>query len=162
MVVSVAFSCGRAIVFSPRGALGLDTLSTSPLIESWTFLFQELLRTRWRFPTRPRVILHTRAAQPPRLARPSSCGCLSVGFGLYRGSYLRLSLLLAIDPSRLVAPPFCSAPRVSYGLISYSSISRATASRKSAHSSCSGGPAASCPFVWSASTCARASIRSRR
>src|SRR5206468_5484766 len=42
VVVSVAFSYGRAIVFSPRDEFGLDTLSTSPLIERRTVLFPEL------------------------------------------------------------------------------------------------------------------------
>jgi hypothetical protein len=43
VVMSVAFSCGRAIFCSPRSELSLDTLSTSPPIESRTVLFQELV-----------------------------------------------------------------------------------------------------------------------
>src|SRR5206468_11615282 len=40
------------------------------------FYFRSLaiIRARRRLPIRPRGILHTRAAQPPLLARPSSCG----------------------------------------------------------------------------------------
>jgi hypothetical protein len=43
MVVSVAFSCGRAMVLSPRGERGLAILSTSPLRERRTVLYQELV-----------------------------------------------------------------------------------------------------------------------
>lgn len=43
VVVSVAFSCGRAMFLSPRGELGLDPLSPSPPIERRTFLLQALV-----------------------------------------------------------------------------------------------------------------------
>src|SRR5205814_9419848 len=103
VVVSVAFSYGRAIVFSPRDEFGLDTLSTSPPIDRRAVLFQEL-----RY--------YPCAAAPDKAERDSpyessptsttSPSLLLVGlpvrwFALYRGSYLRLSPLIARDASQL-------------------------------------------------------------
>src|SRR5438876_5486487 len=85
VVVSVAFSCGRAMVFSPCGEFGLDTLSTSPPIERRTVLFQE----RGYYPCAAAPDKAERASpyesSPPSTSGPSFFlwGCLLGGQAAY-------------------------------------------------------------------------------